>query len=254
MEQTNRFVSKDLTSMKPVDLNVSPSNINRPKINNLSSRLLLEGKGIAFVPKSKSECFPFVPSLDLNQESTNVFLDENHKFKSEYNAKELPVLDEDMDEVFSVENLRYPMGSISLTKDFDDTIITSNLWQCAALAIVNKKENVQTLLHFCPTIMKKNNDALLDYLLKFGNEEDLEFTIVPGSDAITDNTMGVLVDRIKTKYPNKNINFKYFPEESEKVLALKNGELYSVSSENISNEIKNPEQEICYATIPNDIF
>ena len=39
-----------------VDLNTSPANINRPKINNLSSKFLLDAKGKQFVPKTKSEC------------------------------------------------------------------------------------------------------------------------------------------------------------------------------------------------------
>lgn len=234
-----------------VDLNTSPANINRPKINNLSSKLLLKAKGKAFVPKTRNDCTHYTSVRDLTP--ANVFLDENHKFKPEYNAKELSVLDEEIGEVFSVDNLYYPHGSIALTKDFDDTIITSNLWQCAALSIVNKKENIQTLLHFCPTMLKKYNDELLDYLLKFGDPENLEFTIVPGCFDDTDNTMAVLYDKIKEKIPNANINFKFFPKDSDEVLVLKNGNLFSTEYSNILSKVVNPMEDICYATIPNEI-
>lgn len=228
-----------------VNLNNSPANFNRPKINNLSSKLLLDGRGKVFdfsdIPAEK-----FISSVDYKTPVTNRFLDKNHKFKSEYNAEELPILNKKIDECYDISNNAYPYGSIAITKSFDDTITTSGLWQCAALAIVDKKENVQTLLHLCPTVLKAGNDSILDYLLKFGNTENIEFTIVPGTDDITDNTMGILVDKIREKHPKANINFKHFAEDADKTLVLKNGELYSTSHENIQKYTVNPMEDIVY--------
>lgn len=250
--KTKGALSNIQNTTKAIDLNVSPANINRPKLNNLSSRFLIQNKGRAFVPK---DCdFEMISSVHRGSAIKHRFLDEKMCFKPEYKASELPILNKKLENVFVVDNLHYPNGSVAITKGFDDVISTSGLWQCAGLAIVDKKEKTQTLLHFCPTVLKKYNDELLDYLLKFGDPENLEFTIVPGCFDDTDNTMAVLFDKIKEKIPKANINFKFFPENSDEVLVLKNGNLFSTEYSNILSKVVNPMEDICYATIPNDLF
>ena len=243
----------EVSSFSYFDLNASPLNINRPKINHLSSKLLLEGKGKAFIPNDIH--FTSDKSVSPDLDATHRFLDSYHVFKTEYNAKNLPVLGECIKKVFFIDNFEKPYGSISITKNFDEPIATAGLYQCAALAIVDKKEKVQTLLHFFPNTLKKYNDELLDYILRYGNSEDLEFTIVPGCYEKTDNTIGVLVDKIIEKRPNANINFKYFPNENgHNVLILKDGQLYTIKESNIIEKIKNPMEDICYAVVPEEII
>ena len=246
------LTSKDSSNIsKVVDLNISPANIYRSQINNLSSKFLLK-KGKSFVPKDIN--FDYHSSVGSGAKVYHRFLDESVHFKPEYNAKELPLLSKKLNNVFIVDNNISPHGSISISKSFDEPIMTTGLLQCAALAIVDTKEKVQTLLHFCPTTVKQFNDELLDYLLKFGNTENLKYTIVPGAYSATDNTIGVLVDKIMKKRPNANIQFKYFPENSSECLVLKNGELFSAESKNILSRIVNPIDDICYASIPTDIM
>ena len=250
--KTNEPNSKNALS-KSINLNNSPLNIDRPKINNLSSKTLLQNGGKAFVPTDIN--YSSTKSVKPFSENEHRFINTYGNFKAEYNAKKLPMLHKSIEKAYFVNNFAEPYGSISITKSFDEPIATTGLYECVALAIVDKKEKVQTLLHFFPSTLKKYNDELLDYLLRFGNSENLEFIIVPGCYEETDNTIGVLVDKIEEKRPNANINFRYFTNENgHNIFILKDGKPFTIKESNIIKIIDNPIQDICYATIPKHIL
>ena len=155
---------------------------------------------------------------------------EHATIKAEYKPRTL-------EQVFGIRrtldasNFVYPRGTIAIPAKLNEAISTSGLLQCSAIAIVDKSQNLQTLVHCCPTV--KGNESLLKYIFSHSTSKNLDITIVPGFYKETDTTVDFLVNMVKKYAPDAKLNFANFPNKDIDVVILKNGILKSGTRNNI---------------------
>ena len=118
-------------------------------------------------------------------------------------------------------NFAYPFGTIAIPAKLNEVVSTSGLLQCSAIAIVDKSQNLQTLVHCCPTV--KGNESLLKYIFSHSNPKNLDITIVPGFYKETDTTVDFLVNMVKKYASEAKLNFANFPNKDCRVVILENG-------------------------------
>ena len=171
----------------------------------------------------------------------------NITFKKELNPQKLPYTKGKF-KGYGISNFQNPHGSIAIQTRLKTTISTSGLYQCAAVSFVDRKNNLQTLLHLCPTADKKSNLLLLDYLTSNCNKDNLEISIVAGCDAYTDDTITLLMRFIREKCPTSKVNFMDYPDEYANTIILNNGNLQCLdSNSNFECLSTNPYSKIIYA-------
>ena len=90
-----------------------------------------------------------------------------------------------------------PYGSIAISSKLDETISTSGLLQCAAVSVVDREKNLQTLFHCFPGQDAKENRTILDYIFSLSKGSIPEITIIPGCYNSTDSTVNFLVENIR---------------------------------------------------------
>ena len=155
---------------------------------------------------------------------------EHATIKAEYKPRTL-------EQVFGIRrtldasNFVYPRGTIAIPAKLNEVVSTSGLLQCSAIAIVDKSQNLQTLVHCCPTV--KGNESLLKYIFSHSTSKNLDITIVPGFYKETDTTVDFLVNMVKKYAPDAKLNFANFPNKDIDVVILKNGILKSGTRNNI---------------------
>ena len=132
--------------------------------------------------------------------------DDYARIKPEYNPKTLKTYN-NIISTDHLSNLSFPYGSLSISSDLNGKLSTDGLWQCAAASIVDKKHDLQTLLHFCPGVPTKINEKLLEHILSVSNPKDLEVIIVPGCYDDTDLTVDYLYNKIHNFSKRAKINF-----------------------------------------------
>lgn len=159
------------------------------------------------------------------------------------------------EQVIHVSNFDYPRGTISASTTLDKCICTDELQTCAAVAIVDKSKNIQTLIHMYNGQSARSNSELLEYLLSFSKPENMEISIVPGRESDTGRTIAFIVDEINKFAKDAKLNFYNFPPHSEDIngvrilkrtLVLKDGKLYCCNINEIKNKKVNPKESICY--------
>lgn len=142
-------------------------------------------------------------------------------------------------------------GSIAASSSFDGTVIsTDGLLQCAGLAIVDKKQKIQTLVHCYAWENRFDMKKMLNYITKESNPEDIEFSIIPGSMPSTANTVLGINDIINEICPDSDINYIDFPKlykpSEDTAILLKNGELSFCDTNLIKNKQINPMDKVIY--------
>ena len=168
---------------------------------------------------------------------------EHITIKPEYNPRTLkPVVG--LRRTLDASNFDFPYGTIAIPAKLDETLSTSGLLQCSAMAIVDRTQNLQTLVHCCPTI--GGNESLLKYIFSHSNPKNLDITIVPGSYKETDTTIDFLVNMVKKHAPEAKLNFANFPDIDNCVAILENGILKCGTRENIIATV-NPKTRIINA-------
>ena len=148
-----------------------------------------------------------------------------YRLRSSLNPRTLPVLSYS-EKVLHISNFKPPYGTIAIASGLDKTISTNGLHECAALAIVDKKHNLQVLVHCFPGEDVRCNRVILDYIFSRFKKSTPEITIVPGRDDGTDKIISFLVDNIKDILgPKCKIKFAQAPDRKYSFIALRNGEL-----------------------------
>lgn len=153
-------------------------------------------------------------------------------------------------EIVHICTYHYPYGTISATTTMNKCITTDNLAQCAAVAIVNPKNNTQTLAHCFPLHTQKQIDDLLKNVIKNNNPKDLKITIVHGSDYYTESTVVAIKNAINKISPNATIQYANFPKSAhyDKGIMLQNGQLSAFNGAELkkAKKIINPQECISY--------
>ena len=171
----------------------------------------------------------------------------NITFKKELHPQKLPYIKGEI-RGYQISNFHNPGGSIAIQTRLKSTIGTSGLYQCAAVSFVDRKNNLQTLLHLCPMADKRSNLLLLDYLTSNCDKNNLEISIVPGCDTYTDDTITLLMGFIKEKCPTSKINFMDYPNLYDDQIVLNNGTLQCIDDEGrFEATAINPYSKIIYA-------
>ena len=217
------------------------SSISRPMVN-LRAKLVPK----SFIYNGFSDYSTSIPkelSLPLKYVSTD---DGYAKIRSKYNPKTLEKNNSHI-ETDHISNFIKPSGSIAISSDLNHSMSTSELFQCAGVAIVDRTQNLQTLLHFCPYVSKKTNTKLLRYILSVSNPKNLDITIVPGCYNTTDLTVDFLVSRINKFAEGAKIKFANFPDVKNTTLILSKGKLQCSDGKNITKRT-NPAERLIYAT------
>lgn len=200
----------------------------------------------AFLLKSFRDYEPTI-SENEKQENFSEKINNYQQIKKEFNPKILRIIDKKIT-AYKISNFDYPYGSIAISTTLNDKISTGELIYCAGAAFVDKKHNLQTLLHFCPTISKKENEELLKYILSFTKPENLEVTIVPGDYEDTEYSVNYLYNKIKELSKGANICFANFPDKQNTTLVLNQGKLFCTKGSNISGST-NPKNKIINASL-----
>ena len=155
-----------------------------------------------------------------------------------------------------ISNFDPPYGSIAATTGLDDCITTNKLYQCAAVAIVDKKSNTQTLIHAFPGQTQEEITELIKHITSKSMVKDLEITIAPGIYEDYDKTVRGIVTGLKEIGADKKIKFANFSKDVKifnRGLILQDGKLTCCTGEEIekaTNKIVNPKETISYVYAP----
>lgn len=170
-------------------------------------------------------------------------------FTSKANAENLKIK-EPNSKVIEISNFDEPSGTIAGSTTLDKTLYTDRLAQCAALAVVDKAHNTQTLIHVYPGYTVTNNKQLINHVLNSSNPKDLEISIVPGYSKITQSTVQFLLDTVKEYSPDIAVKLFNYPEDGLKIMdrgvLLQNGKLYCCDMNKVTDKITNPKENISY--------
>lgn len=228
------------------NLNHQPSNAINQSFVKRQDVPLLKPKCFSTNPKYYESCLSVFRKriFDYIQKNPET---EELEFKKELNPKKLPITKEQF-KGFEIDNFHSPNGTIAMQTRLKTALSTSSLYQCVAVSFVDRKSNLQTLLHLCPTIDKKANTNLLKYLISNCDKNNLEISIIHGYDNYTDDTITFLMNFIKDNCPNAQVNFMDYPDEYHDILVLNNGDLQVLDThKNFEKIATNPHKRIIYA-------
>lgn len=239
--------TKEQKGYHSIDLNALPDNAINKSLVKVHNAQLLKPKHIQAGWHSEYEnCSTEDKKNNFNYIQINPETD-IIEFKKELNPTKLPLSNEKF-KGFEISNFYQPNGSIAIQTRLKSSLMTSGLYQCAAISLVDKEHNLQTLLHLCPTINKNSNLKLLKYLVSNCDKNKLEVSIVPGCDNDTDGTITLVMDFLKENCPNAKINFMDFPDDYHDTVVLHNGILQCLDKDSDFEKFSiNPFDKIIYA-------
>jgi len=175
---------------------------------------------------------------------------DNACFSEGAHASTLPLKENVDEQVIYVSNFDDPCGTIAGSSSLDKPLYTDKLVQCAALAVVDKAHNVQSLIHVFPGYGIKDNKQILEHVLKASDPKDLELSIIPGYMGSTARTVQFILDTLKELTPDVEPKLYNFPQGDLRIfkrgLLLKDGQLYACDMENVTDRITNPKENITY--------
>lgn len=236
----------------------SSSNFSTPIV---TSQAALSFMG--FLPESKNQTIITPKEFDFPDLWVKNLFDEyaegkgfpyydadNACFSEEAHALTLPLKNDINEKVIYVSNFDAPCGTIAGSSSLDKPLYTDKLVQCAALAVVDKAHNVQSLIHVYPGYGIKDNRQILEHVLKASNPKDLEVSIVPGYSEVTARTVQFILDTLKELTPEVEPKLCNFPERDLRIfqrgLLLKDGQLYACDMDNVEDRNTNPKENITY--------
>ncbi len=174
---------------------------------------------------------------------------DNAVFTSKANAKKLQIKQPNS-QVIEISNFDDPAGTIAGSTTLDKALYTDRLVQCAALAVVDKAHNTQTLIHVYPGYTVASNKELINHVLNSSNPKDLEVSIVPGYSKVTQSTVQFLLDTVKEYSKDIDVQLFNFPKKELGVfnrgLLLQNGKLYCCDMNKVTDKVTNPKENISY--------
>ncbi|MBR6099552.1 hypothetical protein IKP85_07375 [bacterium] len=181
---------------------------------------------------------------------------DNARFKDSANARVLekvtPPQNEEVIEVSNYEKIngKYP-GTIAATTTLDKCIYTDRMVQCASLVVVDRAHNTQSLIHCFPGDQTDCAKAVIEHILSGSNPEDLELSIVNGSEYATITTVQFLLDTVNDLAKGAKVELCNFPNWkelgiSDRALLLKDGKLTCCDAREVTNKNTNPTENITY--------
>lgn len=179
---------------------------------------------------------------------------DNARFTKQARAKKLErLLPDENQEFIYISNFDEPYGTIAGTSTLDKILYTDRMSQCAALAVVDKKRNTQSLIHVFPGYSIDDNKQIIDHIVHPDKAGDIELSIVPGYSSATKCTVQFLLDTLAELAPDKPVKLYNFPRRKFSVLnrgvVLKGGKLYCCDAREIKNRIINPKNHITYRIV-----
>ena len=159
--------------------------------------------------------------------------------------------------IIHISNFEHPYGTIAGTSSINEVLFTDKIRSCAAVAIVDKTQNLQTLMHCFPGQSTKSNEEILKYILSHSKPENLEVSIIPGMLEESGKTISFLVDTIKKNAKNVKLKFLNYPKTKigtcyphERAILLHNGEVGFCRDFEIGcDKVVNPLELISYCKI-----
>ena len=137
--------------------------------------------------------------------------------------------------------------------DDNSIISTDGVFQCAVVGIVDREQNLQSLLHCHAFDSEADIQKVLQYILDFSKDsKDIEISIIPGCRLTTDCTVTCINQVIKKIRPDAKINYLDFPNDMGKrngkiAYVLQNGEIgFCRDTDLLKNKDINPLNEIIY--------
>jgi hypothetical protein len=235
------FSSNGLDKKLTASLDVL-SSLNKPLVNN---KITIPPKPF-FYDYFGSDKKNILNSSNKVNETFVYETNDSVRIKPEYNPDTLKILDESV-VTDNLSNLLFPCGTLAISSDLKGNLSTEGLWQCAAVSFVDKKHDLQTLMHFCPTVSTDANEKVLEYILSASNPKDLEVTIVPGCYIDTDLTVEYLFNKINDFSKGAKIKFANFPDNNHDTVILKDGKLYAADYKNVIKNT-NPIDKLIFAS------
>ena len=118
------------------------------------------------------------------------------------------------------------VGTNAGTSTLDKTLFTYEMIECAALAIVDKTNNRQSLIHVNPGLSVDANKAIIKHILSESNPKEVEISVVHGDSERTFGTVQFILDTIEEIAPTNKVNLYNFDKFGKYGgVILKNGEL-----------------------------
>lgn len=132
-----------------------------------------------------------------------------------------------------INNFKYPYGTISKATSINEPIYTYDIYQCAGLAIIDKKNNKHYLAHVeghCPI-----RNLAEDIDKSFEDKDNLEIFIVPGTSKETAKTIDTITSALDMVKPelSKSAEYKHFEDKGKSYLVVYNGEIFASNYVNL---------------------
>ncbi len=184
------------------------------------------------------------------------FDEENARFTPEANAPVLErVTPSDEQEYIHISTEtqidgQYP-GTIAGTTTLDKALYTDGMVQCAALVVVDRANNTQTLIHCFPGNSMESSRLVIENILAGKNPNDLEISVVAGYSETAPKTVQFILDTVKDITNGKEVQLYNFADYKDlkifhRGLILQDGKLKCCDDREIKNKITNPEENITY--------
>lgn len=109
-----------------------------------------------------------------------------------------------------IDNFSSPGGTISIEGNLSDTFYTKELYQCAAVSIVDRAKNLQKFMHFFLYSDEQDTLRLIKFLTR--GMKKPEVTLVPGTRAETNQSLEFLTNAFKDFFPKMSPKFLHVPE------------------------------------------
>lgn len=223
------------------------------KIKNYFSELFVAAKRPCIKPKPTKILHAKGSKPIIEGEQTYNYIDcDNARIMKKHNPTTLKKAALPKDKtVLHVSNFDYPYGSIGAATDLKGCIATGKLLQCAGVAVVDKSNNTQALIHCYPWQSVEDFSKLLKHFVP-QNNKNAEITIIPGAPDNCDMTISAIVDVLKHISPDNKVKFANFSKDVrifDRAVVLQDGKLTCCPNselENLANKVTNPKDEISY--------
>ena len=258
------------------------SNVQAKKVASVSESKqeakIIDGK--VLLQKPDNEWFGIVHD---NYHGFDGFNELNNTFDSRMNPITLEnVPPQKGTKIIHIDNFKKPGGTIAVSGTLDEYIATDRLRDCAGMVVVDRKHNLQTLIHCWPDENINFNEDIISYILSHSDSKDLEISIIPGILSETADTVAFLSDMVTKYAPESGLKYCNFPDADgfkvdghprsdnltnmnnemehrinqadKRAVVLHNGEVTCCLNTELEtgNKIVNPKDRIIYAEMPAD--
>ena len=137
---------------------------------------------------------------------------------------------------YNIDQMEYPYGSIGAKTDFSDLIQSRDFYQCAGLAILDRKENQQFLAHrFHKTYIEDIYETLINVFSPqaYKEKQRLDIWILPGCEKDTKYTVNHILKALDMvdEGLSSSVYFVHFNRKNYGCLCVNNGGIFA--SDNI---------------------